>query len=233
MLYLLTIGVAIVAAAFTNPFKVTSSEIIYHTISIDEAIVKAKLEDKNIFVKYEAEWCLPCQIMDESIFSEDNIISILNENYITIVADKDIPEDSSWFTSYEVCCLPTVGIVDDSKIQIDKLEGTSDISEFKAFLKKNVKSKMVVPAQYEIVIDEPIISDARFRVIQFGAFSNLQNAEKLKAKLEIILNVPLIIHEDTEAIYKVLHAQEISEFDFTAIKDKARENNISFFVKKQ
>lgn len=226
-----------------SPIKTNAEEISFRSITIEEATQKASVEGKNIFVSYEAAWCLPCQIAKETIYSDPEVIRTINEDFIAVRADQDVIEFQDWYSSYAVCCLPTMNVVNDEGTELDRLEGTTSISEFKAFLSRNKKMESVLPAQYEILQKvaiedisnqtEKVITrnETRLAVIQFGAFSNLANAENLKNKLEPILLVDLIIHNDTKNIYKVLHVNEITEEELKNIIELSTLNGVDFFVK--
>ena len=275
----------------TNLF---ASEVEFQSLSIDQALILADQNDKNIFVSYGAEWCLPCQIMEESILSDKNVIAILNHDFISVKADFDDAKNQEWFGNYGVSCLPTMSIVNDEAKEIDKIEGTMSISEFMSFLQKNNKRKRVIAASYQpiqdkvqtikveyvklpsgatttkesyesqkhiltkrssivvnqenLVVEKPlhevektsksIVSKAahsnqltKLTIVQFGAFSNYTNATKLKEKLESILDVPLIIHEDDKSLYKVMHADQITALGLANMSNKAKENGLDFYVK--
>lgn len=55
----------------------------------DEAFQKARLEDKPIFLSSGAVWCHWCHVMAKECFENDEIINLLNNNYISIKLDRD------------------------------------------------------------------------------------------------------------------------------------------------
>lgn len=59
----------------------------------DEAFEKAKKENKLILVDVGAAWCHWCHVMDEETYSNLEIASIINENFVPIKVDRDeMPE---------------------------------------------------------------------------------------------------------------------------------------------
>ncbi len=55
----------------------------------EEAFEKAKSEDKPIFLSSGAIWCHWCHVMAEECFNDDEIVEILNKNYVCIKLDRD------------------------------------------------------------------------------------------------------------------------------------------------
>lgn len=251
------LAVAIFAACFIST-NLSASEVYFQSLSIDQALVLAEQSDKNIFISYGAEWCLPCQMVEESILSDNDVINLLNENFIAVKADFDNPNNQEWFDNYAVSCLPTMSVVNEQAMEIDRLEGSMSIREFMSFLHSNSKHKKVIAASYQPVesvvttaasqtkkdtlpvVSAPIVSvtetmqteePTKLTVVQFGAFISFSNASNHKEKLESILDVPLIIHEDDKSLFKVILAEHISALTLENMANTAKENGLDFYVK--
>ncbi|MEP1778987.1 DUF255 domain-containing protein [Reichenbachiella sp.] len=50
---------------------------------LENALISAKAENKNVFVKYSASWCRWCKVMDKKMKSEQ-CKSFFNDNYVTV-----------------------------------------------------------------------------------------------------------------------------------------------------
>jgi len=55
----------------------------------DEAFQKAKKEDKPVFLSSGAIWCHWCHVMAKECFENEEIIKLLNENFVCIKLDRD------------------------------------------------------------------------------------------------------------------------------------------------
>jgi len=55
----------------------------------DEAFIKAKDENKAIFISIGYSSCHLCHVMEEKVFKDEECIEIFNENFICIKIDKD------------------------------------------------------------------------------------------------------------------------------------------------
>jgi uncharacterized protein YyaL (SSP411 family) len=55
----------------------------------EEAFEKAKEEDKPVFLSSGAIWCHWCHVMAKECFEDDDVVKLLNENFINIKLDRD------------------------------------------------------------------------------------------------------------------------------------------------
>lgn len=59
----------------------------------EEILIKAKAENKYIFVDCHATWCIPCKQMEQEIFPNDTVGEILNKRFICVRAQMDTSKD--------------------------------------------------------------------------------------------------------------------------------------------
>lgn len=59
----------------------------FQDLSYDEVVAKAKKENKFIFVDVYADWCKPCQRMDEEVFPDSTLGAFMNTNFVSYKAD--------------------------------------------------------------------------------------------------------------------------------------------------
>ncbi len=60
----------------------------------EEALKKAKAENKNLFIDFTASWCGPCRMIQKTIFENPKVIRYTDEHYICVLADIEFPEYS-------------------------------------------------------------------------------------------------------------------------------------------
>ncbi len=73
-------------------------------------LAKKKAGDQNkiIFVKGYADYCLPCKFMDENVFTDPEVIEFFNENFINMLVDVKT-EEGKWFKEkYDLEVLPAM-----------------------------------------------------------------------------------------------------------------------------
>ncbi|MEA3296768.1 MAG: thioredoxin family protein [candidate division Zixibacteria bacterium] len=55
----------------------------------DEGLVKAKDEDKHLFVNFTTKWCGYCRKMNKTTFADNEIIEMMDEDFIAVKVDGD------------------------------------------------------------------------------------------------------------------------------------------------
>jgi len=123
-------------------FDFSEKMIVEHSVKrygYDEALVKAKKENKIVLVEGYITSCRGCIKMDREVFVEDEVKQALNKDFVLVkqnVLAKKLPLG-----------LESVGtpafyfITNDGKHLIDGLQGTGDIEEFLDMLSLILESR--------------------------------------------------------------------------------------------
>ncbi len=80
----------LVFATLTLVFPIgtmASDSIQWH--NYDEGMAMRKIENKKVFLHFNADWCPYCKKMAKETFQEPSVVSYLNENFIAILVDFD------------------------------------------------------------------------------------------------------------------------------------------------
>ena len=125
LLALATLGFAVSALA-TSP-----------TISFSTAKQKAAREGKVLLVDFTATWCMPCRWMDETTFSDRQVLSYLRENYVSIKVDIDDFDGFALKQQYNVSTLPTMLFFSSDGRQVDRVEEGVGAAEMLDRLRQN------------------------------------------------------------------------------------------------
>lgn len=123
ILAILTCGMS---ASFAN-------EHVNNTTDLNKAIEQAHAENKSIMLLFDKKDCYYCNEMKEKTFSNPEVISKLNEKYISVIID--INKEPKIASKYKVVGTPTVIFLDSNQKQIGKVEGFVDANEFLNTLK--------------------------------------------------------------------------------------------------
>lgn len=67
----------------TSPFLQAQTEQI-HWMSFTEAMEKSKTAPKKVFIDMYTDWCGWCKRMDQTTFSDPNVIKYVNEHYYAV-----------------------------------------------------------------------------------------------------------------------------------------------------
>jgi thiol:disulfide interchange protein len=82
---------------------------------LEKAFAKAKQENKSVLVEFTgSDWCPPCIVMRNNVFSKKEFVSEASKNYILVeldfpTADKDLKaKNTPYAEKYKIEGLPTV-----------------------------------------------------------------------------------------------------------------------------
>lgn len=113
--------------SFKNP-KVNFKEdtvggIQFFEGTIQEALEKAKKENKPVFIDIYATWCGPCKMLKKNTFSDKEVGDYYNTNFINIAIDSETKEGRELVDKYRIEGYPTLLILDKNGKQIAKQVG--------------------------------------------------------------------------------------------------------------
>jgi len=76
----------------------------------DEALEKAKKEDKLIFLSVGYSTCHWCHVMEKESFENEDIAQIMNENFVNIKVDREERPDIDriYMTFVQVCIIELI-----------------------------------------------------------------------------------------------------------------------------
>lgn len=113
--------------SFKNPkvdFKENPADgIQFFKGTFQEALEKAKTENKPIFLDIYATWCGPCKMLKKHTFSDREVGDYYNANYINIAVDGETKEGSELANNYRIQGYPTLLILDKNGNQVAEQVG--------------------------------------------------------------------------------------------------------------
>lgn len=115
----------------STPKKINESEYIptpesafsFHTdAELGEILDLAKEDNKVVFVDIYAEWCLPCKLMDEEVFSDQKLGEYFRDNFISYKVDAEKDNGPDLVLLYDIRAYPTLLFLDhNGRILVRKL----------------------------------------------------------------------------------------------------------------
>lgn len=98
--------------------------------SLQPLLAKAKAENKLVFIDFYTDWCLPCKIMDEEVFSHQSTGDNINRNFISYKVNAEKKNGPQLSTIFNVYAYPTLLFLDaDGKI-LERKDGSVSTSQF-------------------------------------------------------------------------------------------------------
>ncbi len=106
----------------------------------EQALEKAKAEEKPIFVDAYTTWCGPCKVMAQNVFPDPQVGAFFNSNYISIKIDMEGEEGLRFQKTYPVSAFPTLYFVDFDGSVLKKVIGAQRADGFLSIGKSVLES---------------------------------------------------------------------------------------------
>lgn len=88
-----------------------------------EALVKAKKENKLVFMDCYTSWCGPCKYLAKTIFPQKEVGDYFNQNFVNVKMDMEKGEGIELCKKYGVSSFPTLLFIDANGKAVHKLVG--------------------------------------------------------------------------------------------------------------
>ena len=88
-----------------------------------DALVKAKAEDKIIFVDCFTTWCGPCKAMAKNTFTDPKVGEFFNNTFINMKLDMEGKEGKAFGSKFPVSAYPTLYFIDGDGKVVKKVVG--------------------------------------------------------------------------------------------------------------
>jgi len=130
--------IALLLLSLGTTGKAQNRVINFEKLTFQEALAKAKKENKNVFVDCFTTWCIPCKRMEADVFTLDSVADYYNQNFINIKVDMEKGEGPALKKTYTVEAYPSYLIVDaDGKVK-NKYVGGMSPKDFLANARKGL-----------------------------------------------------------------------------------------------
>lgn len=123
-------------------------------LSLQQALSQASSAEQNIFLYFNADWCLPCQIVKEGVLSDSRITKTLDEKYVHVEVDIDDKTKTDWTEGYATSCLPHFFVLDKEGSVLKEISGSLPIEQFYQMLLQFSTSSAPPVVAVEKEIDE-------------------------------------------------------------------------------
>ena len=95
-----------------------------------EAAMKAKKENKLVFVDCYTQWCGPCKKMLRDVFPQEKVGKYMNANFVSIKIDMEAAYAEGLARNWQVSAYPTFIIFNADGKEIGRFMGGSDADNF-------------------------------------------------------------------------------------------------------
>ena len=213
--------------SFSKNVNANSIEIDHRIM--EDMIKKANEEGKMILLEFYADWSVPCRWMQETVFQDTEVNTILSKGFITKMINIDDVKGYELKRLYDVIAIPTILIFNSKGKMIERIEKTITTGELVEVLELHNNHRNEVKIKHSIN-SSPIANDPESKAsnkfqenylkyvesnenslrnyrLQMGIFENFENAFDKVQKLKTTFLEPIIVVNDfknEKVRYKVM-----------------------------
>lgn len=129
---LLSISTSVLVSC-TNASDATDEAVVggieFFNGTWDEALAKARKENKMVFLDAYTSWCGPCKKMKRNVFTDTVVAAFFNKNFVNIAADMEKGEGVTIADKYGIDSYPTLIFVNGDGMQLGRESGYQDPEE--------------------------------------------------------------------------------------------------------
>lgn len=138
-LFMRKVAIAIVFLLSVLGGQLYSQGIEFKHITFEEALNKAKTDNKLVFIDFYTAWCGPCKTMSAYVFTNEMVGDAYNREFICIKLDAE-KEGLDAAKKYKVDAYPTLIFLNGEGELIYKKVGSCDIATIQQLGKKAIEA---------------------------------------------------------------------------------------------
>ncbi len=104
--------------------------INFEHITLEQAIQKAKAENKLVFIDGYAVWCGPCKKMAKTVFLEEEVGNYFDENFVALKVDVERGEGPMIKRKYGISGLPGYVFIDGDGLVVYRFSAAMPTEDF-------------------------------------------------------------------------------------------------------
>lgn len=98
-------------------FNFVKSSSLYDVVDL------AEKENKLVFLDIYTDWCLPCKVMEEEVFTDESLGDFFNQNFISFKINAETSHGSDLQQLYKAEGYPTLLFLDHKGRVLERKKG--------------------------------------------------------------------------------------------------------------
>ena len=98
--------------------------------NLQEALAKAKAENKIIFIDCFTTWCGPCKMMSKLTFTDSSVAAFYNSKFVNLKLDMEAGDGPSLQKKQGITAFPTLLFINGDGEAVHKAIGFQDAEHF-------------------------------------------------------------------------------------------------------
>lgn len=99
--------------------------------TLTDVVEKAEREGKVVFLDVYTDWCLPCKLMTEDVYSNEDIGDFMNENFINYKVNAEKGNGPDLTVLYNIQSFPGLFFLDHKGRVLEQKEGAAYHTELR------------------------------------------------------------------------------------------------------
>lgn len=198
-------------------FNAHSEGINFQKLSTDQALKKAKKENKKVFIDVYAVWCGPCKYLTNSVFIDEALGAYMNAHFVCIKIDGEKGEGVKMMDEFSIDAFPTMLFLDAERKQLKKIVGAYEADDILEKAKGVISPETTKLYQ----LNKRYSSGERDKALMSGLIAEKSNdGENISSLLE-----------EYNQLYPQLNLEDTSDFHiFTLSKFELKDPLVESFL---
>ena len=158
------------------------------------AVELAKKAGKPIFVMLYADWCPHCNTMKKEVFSDPDVMTFLNQNFVCVWKNIEKEEGIALKNKFNTKSLPTFLFLDANETLLYGLKGEIKKAEFMTEANYALNPKMQLP-----FLEKDFLGETN-NANKFFAYLNVLKKGKERSDLSAATHIYLATQSDAELV---------------------------------